>query len=132
MNLPPSIVPIEVDCQPLSGKSGRGDFKWAAGAAPGFQRGGAAPPSRGHLNRHFVGDPMFKYLALPKPVLQKWRIWLKGQFIGDVPPEDAFCEFECDKTQCQFGHWETCERRVAYLELGKAQSGDASALKNPK
>jgi hypothetical protein len=74
---------------------------------------------------------MFKYLGLPDPILQKWRIWLKGQFISDVPPEDAFCEFECEKTQCRFGHWESCERRVAYLELGKAQAGDASALKTP-
>jgi hypothetical protein len=74
---------------------------------------------------------MFKYLALPNSVLQKWRSWLKGQFIGDVPHEDAFCEFECDNTQCQFGHWETCKRRIAYLELPKAQSGDPSALKNP-
>jgi hypothetical protein len=33
-----------------------------------------------------VGDPMFK---LPIPILQKWGTWLKDQFIGDVPPEDA-------------------------------------------
>jgi hypothetical protein len=104
---------------------------------PSFRKGG--PPRwrqrRGFLLRWAfllvcVGDPMFKYLTLPNPILQKWRIWLKDQFIGDVPPEDAFCEFECDKTQCQFGHWETCKRRLDYLELGKAQSGDASPLKS--
>jgi hypothetical protein len=72
---------------------------------------------------------MFKYLALPNPILHKWQAWLKGQFIGDVLPEDAFCEFECDKTQCQFGHWENCERRLTYLELGKANSGDKSPTK---
>jgi hypothetical protein len=67
---------------------------------------------------------MFKYLALANP--QKWRIWLKDQFIGDVPPEDAFCEFECEKTQCQLDHWETCTSRLAYLDVDKAQVGDAS------
>jgi hypothetical protein len=73
---------------------------------------------------------MFKYLALSNPILQKWQTWLKDQFIGDAPAEDAFCEFECEKTECQFGHWETCERRLAYLDLiDKAQSGDASSPK---
>jgi hypothetical protein len=77
-----------------------------------------------------VGDPMFKYLAPSNPILQKWQTWLRDQFVGDVPPEDAFCEFECEKTECQFAHWETCERRLAYLDLiGKAQSGDASSPK---
>ena len=76
-----------------------------------------------------VGDPMFKYLPLPNPILQKWRIWLKDQFVGDVPPEDAFCEFECEKSECKLGHWETCKRRLSYLELGKANSGDKSPTK---
>jgi len=69
---------------------------------------------------------MLKYLTRPNPVLQKWRIWLKEQFIGDVPPEDAFCEFECEKSECRLGHWENCERRLAHLELGKAHSSGTS------
>ena len=76
-----------------------------------------------------VGDPMSKYLALPKASLQKWRIWLNDQLIGDVPPEDAFCEFECDKAQCQLGHWETCKRRLAHLNSGKAHSATSTQAK---
>ena len=58
---------------------------------------------------------------------RKWRVWLKDQFIGDVPPEDEFCEFDCDKTQCRLGHWEHCERRLAYINFGKALSTDGSS-----
>jgi hypothetical protein len=67
-------------------------------------------------------------------MFNKWRIWLKGQFIGDVPPEDAFCEFECEKSQCQFGHWETCGRRLAYLELVKAHepAGDRESAQTTR
>ena len=71
---------------------------------------------------------MLKYLTLPNPTLQKWRTWLKEQFIGEVPLEDAFCEFECEKSQCQLGHWATCKRRLAFLELGKMCPGDAREL----
>jgi hypothetical protein len=67
---------------------------------------------------------MSKHLTLPSPTLQKWRTWLKEQFIGDVPPEDTFCEFECDKSQCRLDHWTSCERRLADLELGKVRSRD--------
>jgi hypothetical protein len=69
---------------------------------------------------------MFKYLTLPNPILHRWRVWLKDRFIDDVPPEDAFCEFECEKSECQLGHWVTCKRRFTYLELGKANFGDKS------
>jgi len=67
---------------------------------------------------------MPKHLALPS--FRNWRIWLKDQLIGDVPLEDDFCEFECKKTQCQLGHWATCERRLAYLNFGKAPTDRAS------
>jgi hypothetical protein len=72
---------------------------------------------------------MLKYPIQPNPILQRLRTWLKEQFIGDVPPEDAFCEFECDKSQCQLGHWATCQRRLAYLEPDKMRSGDTSPAK---
>ena len=65
---------------------------------------------------------MFKYLTLPNPILHRWRVWLKDRFIDDVPPENAFCEFECEKSECQPGLWETCKRRLAYHELGKDKS----------
>ena len=70
---------------------------------------------------------MLKYLA--NPILQKWRVWLKDQLIGDVPPEDVFCEFECEKSECQLGHWETCKRRLAYLDLARRDSGDKKPTK---
>jgi hypothetical protein len=72
---------------------------------------------------------MLTYLAQPHLILKKWRIWLKGQLIRDVPPEDAFCEFECKESECQLGHWKTCKRRLAYLELDKAHSDEALPTK---
>ena len=70
---------------------------------------------------------MFKYHTLSDPISQKWRVWLKDRFIDDVSPENAFCEFECEKSKP--GLWETCKRRLAYLELGKANSGNKSPTK---
>ena len=46
----------------------------------------------------------------------KWRIWLNRQIIGDVLPEDALCEFDCRKAECQFHDWAHCKNRLAYLE----------------
>jgi hypothetical protein len=60
-------------------------------------------------------------------ILQKWGIWLKDQLIGDVPPDDEFCEFECDKTQCSSLCWENCERRLAYANHGRALRTDGSS-----
>jgi len=71
---------------------------------------------------------MFKYLTLPNPILQKWRVWM---IIDDVPPEDAFCEFEFEKSECQLGHRVTCKRRFIYLELGRANSDDKSPTTLP-
>jgi hypothetical protein len=47
----------------------------------------------------------------------KWRIWLNRQIIGDVLPEDALCEFDCRRAECQFHGWAHCKNRLAYLEL---------------
>jgi len=75
---------------------------------------------------HAVHAAHRNLLKVPNPILQRWRVWLKAQFIGDVPPEDAFCEFECEKSDCQLGHWETCRRRLAYLELSESNSASKS------
>jgi len=40
-----------------------------------------------------------------------WK-WVSGQIIGEVPEEDALCEFDCPRLQCSEGEWETCERRL--------------------
>lgn len=49
--------------------------------------------------------------------LGKCRVWLSRQIVGYVPPEDALCEFDCRKTECQFNDWAHCKNRLAYLEL---------------
>ena len=40
------------------------------------------------------------------------RRWIKGRLIQDVPEDIAACEFECRRTECQQGKWETCEKRL--------------------
>ena len=40
--------------------------------------------------------------------------WVGGQFVGDVPEDDAFCEFHCRKPQCNEGEWENCARRLQH------------------
>jgi hypothetical protein len=39
------------------------------------------------------------------------RDWLHRQ-IGEVPPDDAVCEFRCRRLQCLHGEWERCDRRL--------------------
>ena len=38
--------------------------------------------------------------------------WLEGLFAGEVPLDDALCEFDCRKPQCYEGEWENCTRRL--------------------
>ena len=38
--------------------------------------------------------------------------WLRRQIVDDVPEGDAICEFDCRKSQCLVGEWETCWRRL--------------------
>lgn len=60
----------------------------------------------------------------------KLRAWLKGQIVGDVPPELGPCEFDCRKTECLFEEWATCQNRLSYVALqansddGTSESGD--------
>jgi len=43
------------------------------------------------------------------------RLWhrIAAEFVAEVPPGDAVCEFDCQRTQCLTGEWEMCERRLA-------------------
>jgi hypothetical protein len=50
---------------------------------------------------------------------------LKAQLVQDVPRGDALCEFDCRKRQCKMGEWQTCERRLRYLQ-------DCSSPKQPE
>jgi hypothetical protein len=45
-------------------------------------------------------------------LLRKIWDWIAGQFIRDVPQDNALCEFDCRKPQCHQGEWETCTRRL--------------------
>jgi hypothetical protein len=45
-------------------------------------------------------------------LLQNVWNWVSGQIIGEVPEEDALCEFDCRRLQCAEGEWESCERRL--------------------
>jgi hypothetical protein len=60
---------------------------------------------------------MLKYLAIFGSIFGKLSLWLKSQIVGDVPLEDAFCEFECRKKNCRFDDWSNCGKRLSYLAL---------------
>jgi hypothetical protein len=38
---------------------------------------------------------------------------LKREFVEDVDPDLAICEFDCRKDQCLYDEWSTCERRIS-------------------
>lgn len=40
------------------------------------------------------------------------RNWVAARIIRDVPSDIELCEFNCRKSQCTVGEWETCERRL--------------------
>jgi hypothetical protein len=42
--------------------------------------------------------------------------WIWGQLVGEVPEDEAFCEFHCRKPQCTEGEWESCTRRLQQAE----------------
>lgn len=47
------------------------------------------------------------------------RRWIKGRLIQDVPEDIAACEFECRRTECHQGDWETCEKRLRGMRGNK-------------
>ncbi len=58
--------------------------------------------------------------------------WVLRQFAGDVPEDDALCEFDCRKPQCTEGEWETCARRSQraageLMPMTKAAGGEIEA-----
>jgi hypothetical protein len=60
---------------------------------------------------------MSRYAVLLGTFFGKLTRSLKGQIVGDVPPDYALCEFDCRKTQCQFNEWLHCPNRLSYLAL---------------
>jgi hypothetical protein len=61
-----------------------------------------------------------------------WNIWdsVWGQFVGQVPEDDALCEFDCRKPQCTEGEWKNCRRRLqrAAGELMPAKAPPSMAM----
>jgi hypothetical protein len=47
--------------------------------------------------------------------LAKFAAWLKKDWIADVPPELAVCEFECRRNECLYEDWVCCQRRTSGL-----------------
>ena len=45
-------------------------------------------------------------------LLQNVWNWISSQIVGEVPEEDAICEFDCPRLQCTEGEWDSCERRL--------------------
>ncbi len=50
--------------------------------------------------------------------------WVEDQIVQDVPKDIAVCEFDCQKDQCTWGEWETCERRLRKPASASAQPDD--------
>ncbi len=49
---------------------------------------------------------------LPLNCLKRWL----AEQVQDVPEDIALCEFDCRKPECLVGEWETCERRLRWIE----------------
>jgi hypothetical protein len=46
-----------------------------------------------------------------QPFRSIWQ-WLQNQIVQTVPEDCAICQFDCRKSQCTVGEWETCARRL--------------------
>jgi hypothetical protein len=54
--------------------------------------------------------------------LQKLAYSATAHWMGEVPIENACCEFECRETRCGLKRWTTCENRLAYMALTRRPS----------
>jgi hypothetical protein len=63
-----------------------------------------------------------------RTIFGKLRLWLKGQIVGDVPPELGLCEFDCRKRECLLHEWEDCKNRLSYLALPANSGGHGTPL----
>jgi hypothetical protein len=43
------------------------------------------------------------------------RCWVTDQIIQDAPSAIEVCEFDCRKSRCTLGEWETCDHRLHKL-----------------
>ena len=72
---------------------------------------------------------MRERVPLPRRLVQKWRNWTTSRFVGEVPLEDACCEYGCRKTQCRLDDWTTCQNRLAYM--ARSVGSGAGRQRNP-
>ncbi len=59
-------------------------------------------------------------MTLPPPkevniIRRAWHFLTQG-WAEQVPNDVACCEFQCKRTQCLDEEWETCQRRLDYVE----------------
>jgi curli biogenesis system outer membrane secretion channel CsgG len=53
-----------------------------------------------------------KLTELSNSLRRSWQQF--EQHLSEEVPEDiAVCEFDCRKTQCSYGEWKSCERRLS-------------------
>jgi hypothetical protein len=67
-------------------------------------------------------------------LVQRIWDWVVGQFVREIPEEDAVCEFDCRKPQCREGEWASCLRRLqrAAGELMPAKQPASEVVANPR
>ncbi len=67
-------------------------------------------------------------VPLRRKLAARWRNWTRANFVDEVPPGDACCEYGCRKTQCRLDRWIECENRLAYVA---SVASSANASKTP-
>jgi hypothetical protein len=44
--------------------------------------------------------------------IREWGRRLLAGVVGDVPASVAACEFDCSRSACRHGRWESCPHRL--------------------
>jgi len=53
-----------------------------------------------------------KLTKLSNSLRWSWQ-QLKEHLSEEVPEDIAICEFDCRKSQCLYGEWKSCQRRLS-------------------
>jgi len=64
--------------------------------------------------------------------IARFKHWLTGQLVSEVPLDIALCEYGCRKSQCLQEEWEHCERRLAFIKSMQATSSEKAKAKSRK
>jgi hypothetical protein len=60
-------------------------------------------------------------------MVRQWWSTVSKEWIGDVPDEFAYCQFECERPKCTNAIWVSCELRLGYLRMLRAHAADATS-----